>query len=175
MRRFFQPKSETTPPVTRLSGPGMGFRKPDPVTTVPVMATDSLFQDSVPLEIAQPVAPSPARAERKQQSAVDDLGVIVSDVGAVPKERYMDFSKFKDPIPPTFLESFVLMQKSDERYILLSTIDAYASHSYFEIHRRLKSMGHESAFFWYVSAMMVVAFLVSMRLPKQAAYLHHDH
>lgn len=39
----------------------------------------------------------------------------------------------------------------------------------------LKSMGHESAFFWYVSAMMVVAFLVSMRLPKQAAYLHHDH
>ncbi|MDR6214908.1 MFS family transporter [Paracidovorax wautersii] len=39
----------------------------------------------------------------------------------------------------------------------------------------LKSIGHESAFFWYVTAMMVVAFLVSLRLPRQAAYLHHDH
>lgn len=39
----------------------------------------------------------------------------------------------------------------------------------------LKSIGHESAFFWYVTAMMVVAFFVSMRLPRQAAYLHHDH
>ena len=39
----------------------------------------------------------------------------------------------------------------------------------------LKSLGHESAFFWYVSAMMVIAFLVSLRLPRQAAYLHHDH
>lgn len=39
----------------------------------------------------------------------------------------------------------------------------------------LKSAGHESAFFWYVSAMMVIAFLFSLRLPKQAAYLHHDH
>jgi MHS family alpha-ketoglutarate permease-like MFS transporter len=39
----------------------------------------------------------------------------------------------------------------------------------------LKSLGHESAFFWYVSAMMVVAFLVSLRLPRQASYLHHDH
>jgi len=39
----------------------------------------------------------------------------------------------------------------------------------------LKSLGYESAFFWYVSAMMVIAFLVSLRLPRQAAYLHHDH
>jgi len=39
----------------------------------------------------------------------------------------------------------------------------------------LKSIGHESAFFWYVTVMMVVAFFVSMRLPRQAAYLHHDH
>ena len=39
----------------------------------------------------------------------------------------------------------------------------------------LKALGHESAFFWYVSAMMVVAFLVSLRLPRQASYLHHDH
>lgn len=39
----------------------------------------------------------------------------------------------------------------------------------------LKSLGHESAFFWYVSGMMVIAFLVSLRLPRQAAYLHHDH
>ncbi|TWG87531.1 MHS family alpha-ketoglutarate permease-like MFS transporter [Cupriavidus gilardii J11] len=38
----------------------------------------------------------------------------------------------------------------------------------------LKSLGHESAFYWYVTAMMVVAFLVSMRLPRQARYLHHD-
>ncbi len=39
----------------------------------------------------------------------------------------------------------------------------------------LKSMGIESTFYWYVTAMMVVAFLVSLRLPKQASYLHHDH
>ncbi|MGJ7568939.1 MFS family transporter [Variovorax sp. RB2P76] len=39
----------------------------------------------------------------------------------------------------------------------------------------LKSLGHESAFFWYVSGMMVLAFVVSLRLPKQASYLHHDH
>ena len=39
----------------------------------------------------------------------------------------------------------------------------------------LKAMGDESAFFWYVSAMMVVAFMVALRLPKQPKYLHHDH
>jgi len=39
----------------------------------------------------------------------------------------------------------------------------------------LKSVGHESAFYWYVTAMMVVAFLVSLRLPRQAKYLHHEH
>jgi len=39
----------------------------------------------------------------------------------------------------------------------------------------LKTIGHESAFYWYVTAMMVVAFLVSLRLPRQARYLHLDH
>jgi len=39
----------------------------------------------------------------------------------------------------------------------------------------LKSLGHESAFFWYVSGMMVIAFLVSWRLPRQASYLRRDH
>ncbi|GAB2721006.1 MULTISPECIES: MFS family transporter [Comamonas] len=39
----------------------------------------------------------------------------------------------------------------------------------------LKNAGHENAFFWYVTVMMVIAFLFSLRLPKQAAYLHHDH
>jgi len=39
----------------------------------------------------------------------------------------------------------------------------------------LKSIGHENAFYWYVTAMMVLAFLVSMRLPRQAKYLHHEH
>lgn len=39
----------------------------------------------------------------------------------------------------------------------------------------LKSIGHESAFYWYVTAMMVIAFVVSLRLPRQAAYLHNDH
>ncbi|MDC0666521.1 MFS family transporter [Nannocystis radixulma] len=38
----------------------------------------------------------------------------------------------------------------------------------------LKSLGHEEAFFYYVSAMMVVVFLVSLRLPRQPSYLHHD-
>ena len=38
----------------------------------------------------------------------------------------------------------------------------------------LKSIGMESSFYWYVTAMMVIAFLVSLRLPKQASYLHSD-
>ncbi|NYI02162.1 MFS family transporter [Cupriavidus plantarum] len=39
----------------------------------------------------------------------------------------------------------------------------------------LKSMGHESAFYWYVTVMMAIAFLVALRLPRQAKYLHHEH
>ncbi len=39
----------------------------------------------------------------------------------------------------------------------------------------LKSIGLETSFYWYVTAMMVVALLVSLRLPKQASYLHHNH
>jgi MHS family alpha-ketoglutarate permease-like MFS transporter len=39
----------------------------------------------------------------------------------------------------------------------------------------LKTLGHETLFYWYVTVMMVIAFLVSLRLPRQATYLHHDH
>jgi MHS family dicarboxylic acid transporter PcaT-like MFS transporter len=39
----------------------------------------------------------------------------------------------------------------------------------------LKVIGHQSAFYWYVTAMMVVVFLVSLTLPRQASYLHLDH
>jgi MFS transporter, MHS family, dicarboxylic acid transporter PcaT len=39
----------------------------------------------------------------------------------------------------------------------------------------LKSLGNESAFYWYVTVMLVVAFFVSLRLPRQPSYLHHDH
>ncbi|MHA6193304.1 MFS family transporter [Pseudomonas wadenswilerensis] len=39
----------------------------------------------------------------------------------------------------------------------------------------LKAAQMENAFYWYVTAMMAIAFLFSLRLPKQAAYLHHDH
>ncbi|MNQ89709.1 Alpha-ketoglutarate permease [compost metagenome] len=39
----------------------------------------------------------------------------------------------------------------------------------------LKTMGMENTFYWYVTVMMAIAFLFSLRLPKQAAYLHHDH
>jgi len=38
----------------------------------------------------------------------------------------------------------------------------------------LKTLGMENTFYWYVTAMMAVSFLFSLRLPKQAAYLHHD-
>lgn len=38
----------------------------------------------------------------------------------------------------------------------------------------LKSGGNENAFYWYVTVMMVIAFLFSLRLPKQPTYLHHD-
>ncbi|MCX7278754.1 MAG: MFS family transporter [Burkholderiales bacterium] len=39
----------------------------------------------------------------------------------------------------------------------------------------LKATGHESYFYWYVTGMMVLAFAVSLLLPRQATYLHDDH
>lgn len=39
----------------------------------------------------------------------------------------------------------------------------------------LKSQGMENNFYWYVTVMMAVAFLFSLRLPKEPAYLHKDH
>jgi MHS family dicarboxylic acid transporter PcaT-like MFS transporter len=39
----------------------------------------------------------------------------------------------------------------------------------------LKNIGHESAFFWYVTVMMAIAFIVALRLPKKPTYLHEDH
>ncbi len=39
----------------------------------------------------------------------------------------------------------------------------------------MKSAGSEQMFYWYVTVMMVIAFLVALRLPRQARYLHHDH
>jgi MHS family alpha-ketoglutarate permease-like MFS transporter len=39
----------------------------------------------------------------------------------------------------------------------------------------LKSAGHEQAFYWYVTTMMAIAFLVSLRLPRRPSYLHEDH
>jgi MHS family alpha-ketoglutarate permease-like MFS transporter len=38
-----------------------------------------------------------------------------------------------------------------------------------------KDQGHENWFFIYVTVMMVVALLVSLRLPKTPSYLHTDH
>jgi MHS family alpha-ketoglutarate permease-like MFS transporter len=38
-----------------------------------------------------------------------------------------------------------------------------------------KNMGMESTFYWYVTAMMAIAFLFSLRLPKKPVYLHEDH
>ncbi|WP_077038109.1 MFS family transporter [Pelomonas sp. KK5] len=38
-----------------------------------------------------------------------------------------------------------------------------------------KQGGHESYFYWYVTGMMAIAFLVSLRLPRHASYLHTDH
>ncbi len=38
-----------------------------------------------------------------------------------------------------------------------------------------KTQGREEVFYIYVSVMLAVAFLVSLRLPRQATYLHHDH
>jgi MHS family alpha-ketoglutarate permease-like MFS transporter len=39
----------------------------------------------------------------------------------------------------------------------------------------LKSLGYESAFYWYVTGMMVIAFLTALRLPRTPSYLHEDH
>jgi len=39
----------------------------------------------------------------------------------------------------------------------------------------LKKAGSESAFFWYVTVMMAIAFIVALRLPKKPTYLHEDH
>ncbi|KPX36205.1 Citrate-proton symport [Pseudomonas amygdali pv. eriobotryae] len=40
---------------------------------------------------------------------------------------------------------------------------------------KLKSAGMENSFYWYVTVMMAVAFLFSLRLPKEPKYLHQDH
>jgi MHS family dicarboxylic acid transporter PcaT-like MFS transporter len=40
---------------------------------------------------------------------------------------------------------------------------------------QLKAWKIEASFFWYVTAMMAIVFLVSLRLPKTASYLHTDH
>ncbi|WP_458766499.1 MFS family transporter [Cupriavidus basilensis] len=39
----------------------------------------------------------------------------------------------------------------------------------------LKSAGHQSAFYWYVTAMMALALGVSLRLPRQARHLRHEY
>ena len=39
----------------------------------------------------------------------------------------------------------------------------------------LKSLGHERAFYWYVSGMMLVVLIVSLRLPRRANYLRDPH
>ena len=38
----------------------------------------------------------------------------------------------------------------------------------------LKAKGMENTFYWYVTVMMAIAFLFSLRLPRQPKYLHHD-
>lgn len=38
----------------------------------------------------------------------------------------------------------------------------------------LKSMGHETEFYWYVTVMMVVVFLVSLRIPREARFLRTE-
>jgi MHS family alpha-ketoglutarate permease-like MFS transporter len=38
----------------------------------------------------------------------------------------------------------------------------------------LKSHGHEAAYGWYVTALMIVFFVVSIRLPRQPRYLGDD-
>jgi MHS family alpha-ketoglutarate permease-like MFS transporter len=39
----------------------------------------------------------------------------------------------------------------------------------------LKSIGSETTFFWYVTGMTAIAFLVSLTLPRTARYLSDDH
>ena len=36
---------------------------------------------------------------------------------------------------------------------------------------KAKDLGHEGAFYWYVTAMMAMVFLVSLSLPRRAPYL----
>ena len=36
----------------------------------------------------------------------------------------------------------------------------------------LKSIGHQGVFYWYVSAMLAITFLVSLRLPRDSRYLN---
>jgi MHS family dicarboxylic acid transporter PcaT-like MFS transporter len=38
----------------------------------------------------------------------------------------------------------------------------------------LKSLGHERVFYWYVTGMMLVTLLVSLRLPRRASYLVNE-
>ena len=38
----------------------------------------------------------------------------------------------------------------------------------------LKVIGHQGAFYWYVTGMMVIFLLVTLRLPRKGAYLQHE-
>jgi MHS family alpha-ketoglutarate permease-like MFS transporter len=37
-----------------------------------------------------------------------------------------------------------------------------------------KQQGHEFDFYWYVTAMMAIVFLISLRLPRHGRYLHRE-
>ena len=39
----------------------------------------------------------------------------------------------------------------------------------------LKSIGHQGIFYWYVTVMLAIAFLVSLRLPRDGGYLDRDY
>ena len=38
----------------------------------------------------------------------------------------------------------------------------------------LKSIGHETSFYWYVTGMLGLVFLVCLRLPRQGRYRRQD-
>jgi MHS family alpha-ketoglutarate permease-like MFS transporter len=40
---------------------------------------------------------------------------------------------------------------------------------------QLKTAGHETVFYWYVTAMMLIVLLVSLRLPRRPRYLDEHH
>lgn len=136
MRRFFQPGGDKS--ANRMPGPAAGVRS-NPL--IPVETNQGL-EINLPKTLIPPVVEGGEKSVIQVPQVEEYLGEVISDVASIPGGRYLDFLSLQPPIPESFKEHFAVFQSSDNsKAILLTAKQAFSSHSYFEINRRLKNMG----------------------------------